>query len=130
MPMVIEDMADLFASRQGRASSGNADFGAITRDFGPKILRPANNFRKKFRGRKIFGPKSRAIARKTVPPDDNRTLMDANRSAMYLATIRMPRRAGLRAFFGAIRTEIKIKIVSRPQKVWSEIAFDCAEMSV
>ena len=34
-----EDIADLFASRQGRASSGNADLGAIAGDFGSKILR-------------------------------------------------------------------------------------------
>jgi hypothetical protein len=35
--MVAEDIADLFASWHGRASSGNADFGAIARDdFGPK----------------------------------------------------------------------------------------------
>ena len=31
---------DLFDSRQGRASSGGTDFGAISSDLGPKILRP------------------------------------------------------------------------------------------
>ena len=41
---------DLIDSRQGRASSGSAIFGAISSDLGPKIWRPRNffeNFRSK-----------------------------------------------------------------------------------
>ena len=49
--MIAGDIADLFALRNGRASSGNADFGAIARVFGLKILWPRKifeNFAPKF----------------------------------------------------------------------------------
>ena len=47
MPTLAGDFVqfvDLFASRQGRSSSGSTDFGAISRDFGPKILRSRKIF--------------------------------------------------------------------------------------
>ena len=49
MPMLAKHVLDLFASRQGRDSSSNVDFGAISRVSGPEILRPRKNF-------EILGP--------------------------------------------------------------------------
>ena len=58
--VVVKDIADLFASRQGRASSANADFGAIARDFGPKFCGSESFF-------EIFGPKdARNPARRMI----------------------------------------------------------------
>ena len=90
--------------------------------FGPKIS-------KIFRGRTIFSPKTRAIAPKSELPDDARPCHDAKRSAMCLASIDLPRRARLRAFFGAIRTE-NFEKFSRPQNFQSENACDRAEIRV
>ena len=44
VPLLASDIADQFALRLGRASSGSADFGAIISYFGPKILRPRKIF--------------------------------------------------------------------------------------
>ena len=75
-------------------------------------------FRKIFAAAKFltFGPirKSCANALKSVLLDDARPCREANRSAMSLATIGMPRRAGLHAFFAAIRTA-NFEKFSRPQ---------------
>ena len=49
MLMVARHIADLIASRRGRASPDDADFDAIAIVFGPKILRPQKFF-------EIFGP--------------------------------------------------------------------------
>ena len=49
-PTLGRVLRDLIDSRQGRASSGGTDFGAISSDLGPKILRSRNffeNFSKK-----------------------------------------------------------------------------------
>ena len=78
-------------------------------------------FSKNFRGRKIYGPKSREIVPKFVLPDDARPSREATRSAKSPASIAMPLRDDLRAFFDAIRTDIFEKF-SRPQNLWSEIA--------
>ena len=64
MPMLASDLGDLFASRQGRASSGSADFGAIARDFGPKILRLRNKTKISVR---IASKNQRSPARRSMP---------------------------------------------------------------
>ncbi len=51
VPTLGKVFGDILGSRRGLASSGNADFGAISRDSGRKILRPRKIF-------EIFGPKS------------------------------------------------------------------------
>ena len=59
--MLARDIADLFASRQGRTSSGNVDFGVIARDFGPKFWRPRKFF-------EIFGPNRAEIRPQSHTP--------------------------------------------------------------
>ena len=44
MSMLVRDFEDQLGVRRGRASSLSADFGAIERDLGPKILRPRKHF--------------------------------------------------------------------------------------
>ena len=58
-----------------------------------------------FRGRKIFGPKTREIAPNFVLPDDARAHRGAKMSLKSWASTDMPRGAGLREVFDAPRTE-------------------------
>ena len=73
---------------------GMADCARVSARFGSKFSKII------FRGRKIFGPNSRAIAPKSVISDAFLPCIDAKRSARYLASIKMTRYGGLRAFFG------------------------------
>ena len=61
MPTLGTVFGDLHASRQGLASSGNAEFGAISRDSERKILRPRKIF-------ETFEPKSVANRTKSHAP--------------------------------------------------------------
>ena len=55
------------------------------------------NFRQKFRGRKIFGPRSLEIAPKSVPPADARPFRESNTSPKTLCSVGVPRCVGLQA---------------------------------
>ena len=60
IPVLARVFEDLFATRRGRASSGSANFGAIARVFGPKILRPRKIF--------DFGPRGAENRAQTRTP--------------------------------------------------------------
>ena len=78
-----------------------------TRDCAHFSTRFAPNFSEKIRGRKSFGPRSHEIASKSALTDDVRPCHDPNKSLKSLSSFVMLRHAGLRGFFGAMRTNGK-----------------------